>query len=192
MDTDVGSGIVVLSGPPCAGKSSVGRLLRRDESDRCRRTYVAVDAVFDLLFPDSDRNRGDRMLAYDSAHLLARGLCERGLTPVLECTYARAEQRSSLAAALADMPTVPLWIVEIEVSAAEAVRRFRARDEATDLDEDLLRERVENFPYGDQALRLVSSPDSPPEALADRIDDWLRGSPEPAQPDLWVAAGRDW
>jgi len=84
-----------------------------------------------------------------------------------------------------------LWIVEVEVSAKEAVRRFRARDQATDLDEDLLRERVENFPYGEQGLRLVSSRDSPPEALADRINDWLRGSPAPARGDLWVAAGRD-
>lgn len=183
-------GIVVLSGPPCAGKSSIGRLLTR-APDRGRRAYIAVDAVFDLLFPGSDRNRDDRMSAYDLSHLLARGLYERGVTPVLECTYARVGQRSSLATALADLPAVPLWIIEIEVSAEEALRRFRTRHQATDLDEDLLRERVENFPYGAQGLHLVSVPDSPPEALVGQIDDWLYGVPEPVRRDLWVGAGRE-
>jgi predicted kinase len=66
------------------------------ESTRSGRILIEVDGLFLLLFPDSDRNRRDRMLAYDGAHALARVLLERGHTPVLECTYARREQRASL------------------------------------------------------------------------------------------------
>ncbi len=51
------------------------------------------------------------MLAYDAAHVLGRLLVERGVTTVLECTYARREQRVSLLEALADKPAAPLWVV---------------------------------------------------------------------------------
>lgn len=45
----------------------------------------------------------------------------------------------------------PLWVVEFVVTADEAVRRFRERHEATDLDEAAVRERVDNFSYWDKA-----------------------------------------
>jgi predicted kinase len=184
-------GIVVLSGPPCAGKSSIAKLLLGAPAPT-RRVYIEVDALFDLLFPESDRNRDNRMLAYDAAHLLARGLFERGLMPILECTYARAQQRRSLVAALADVPTAPLWVVEIEIRAEEAVHRFTGRVQATDLDEGVVRERAEGFPYGDQALRLRSSASSPPDVLAGEIADWLRKPPRPVERERWAEAGRDW
>lgn len=90
------NGVLVLTGPPCSGKSSVGRLLSADRSQR-RRTYIEIDSLSWLLVRDSDRNRRDRMLAYDAAHAVARVLLERGQTVVLECTYSRLEQRLSLA-----------------------------------------------------------------------------------------------
>jgi len=60
-------GVLVLAGPPCAGKSSVAKVLATD-SARSRRVLIEVDSLFSLLLPDSDRNRHDRMLAYDAAH----------------------------------------------------------------------------------------------------------------------------
>ena len=130
METDAGAvcGVLVLSGPPCSGKSTVGRVLASGaSSSRPQRLHIEVDSLFDLLLPRSDRNRDDRMLAYDSAHLLARMFLERGTTAVLECTYARIEQRLSLVDALAGVPAAPLWVVECFVSPEEAVRRFRRR-----------------------------------------------------------------
>lgn len=183
-------GVLVLAGPPCAGKSSVGRVLAADSS--CRHaTYIEVDSVFSLLLPGSDRNRADRMLAYDAAHVLARMLVVRGQLAILECTYARLEQRASLLKAMADTPTAPLWVVEFFVSPDDAVERFRRRKQATDLDEELVRERVETFPYSDQALRLVSSA-AAPDHLAHHITTWLRHQPESVERDLWVKAGRGW
>jgi predicted kinase len=69
-----------------------------------RWVYLEIDALFTLLTPHSDRNRQDRMLAYDAAHALARLLLDRGRTPVLECTYSRREQRASLLRELAERP----------------------------------------------------------------------------------------
>lgn len=108
------------------------------------------------------------MLAYDAAHVLARTLYERGQTPMLECTYARLEQRVSLLKAIADIPAAPLWVVEFFVSPDDAVHRFQRRHQATDLDERLVREHAGTFPYSDQALRLESV-GTTPDDLARQI-----------------------
>jgi predicted kinase len=187
-----GAGVLVLSGPPCSGKSSVGRLLASDlSSSRDRRAHIEIDTLFTFLFPESDRNRDDRMLAYDAAHLLARMLLKSGRTVVLECTYARLEQRVSLVDALSDVPEAPLWVVEFFISPDDAVTRFGQRDEATDLDERLVRERAEAFPYSDQAISLLSSASEPLD-LAREITEWLRRQPQPVQRDVWANAGRGW
>jgi predicted kinase len=180
-----GADVLVLSGPPCSGKSSVGRLL---SSEAC---HIEVDALFSFLLPESDRNRQDRLLAYDAAHSLARLLVERGRTVILECTYARREQRASLVEALAGLPEVPLWVVEFVISPDDAVARFRERDQATDLDEGMVRERAEGFPYSDQGLLLKSSA-STPEVLAQEVTEWLRHQPQPVQRVAWAEAGRAW
>lgn len=185
------NGVLVLSGPPCSGKSTAGRALAAQSNwSRSRRMHLEVDSLFDLLFPESDRNRDDRMFAYDAAHLLTRMRVERGDGVVLECTYARREQRCSLLRALADTQA-PLWVIEFFVTPDEAVRRFRQRRQATDLDEQLVRERAEAFPYSDQALRVVSSA-AGPQADARNIVKWLRQRPPPAHQDSWVQTGRGW
>jgi predicted kinase len=183
------TGIVVLSGPPCSGKSTVAEAMASQESTAGRRRrHLVVDGIFDLLFPDSDRNRTDRLRAYDAAHALARRFVDTGGTVVLTCTYARRDQRASLAAALAGS-SAPLWVVELEVTADEAVRRFRARTQETDLDEELVRERVDRFPYSETALRIRSA-DRTPDEHARSIDAWLDGSPTPVDPAAWSRAGR--
>lgn len=184
-----GPGVLVLTGPPCAGKSEVARALAA-EPNGDSRIFIEVDSLFLLLLPDSDRGRHDRMLAYDAAHVLARLLLERGYTPVLECTYARREQRASLLEALADLPSAPLWVVELSVTPDEAVERFRRRLQATDLDEESLRERVAGFQHSGQALQVPSS--APPPVLAHRVATWLLDRPASVSREAWAAAGRGW
>ena len=150
---------------------------------------MEVDALFSLLLPASDRNRDDRMLGYDAAHVLARLLLDRGQMPVLECTYSRRQQRASLMQAFGDISDVPLPVVEVAV-APDAVRRFRRRHQATDLDEQLVHDRARNFPYSDQALRLMSVAD-PPDDLAQQIMTWLLLRPEPVDRGRWAEAGKD-
>ena len=175
--------VVVLTGPPCSGKSSVGSLLRNDH-----RIPIEVDAVFDLLLPGSDRNRHDRLVAYDGAHALARAVADAGRTPILECTYARREQRASLASAFAG---ISLSVVEFVISADDAAERFRGREQATDLDEASVRERVENFPYSSLAFALPAVGATPDE-LAGAIEAWLADGPPSVDTAAWVAAGRGW
>lgn len=142
------NGVLVLTGPPCAGKSAIGRTLASSPpsgTDR-RSIYLEVDSLFSLLLPGSDRNRDDRMLGYDAAHLLARMLLDRGQMPVLECTYSRRQQRASLLQVIADTPETPLWVVEVAVSPDDAVLRFQRRPQATDLHERLVHERARTFP----------------------------------------------
>lgn len=131
------------------------------------------------------------MLAYDAAHVLTRMLVERGQTAILECTYARLEQRVSLLKAMADLPAAPKWVVELFVTPDDAVERFRQRHQATDLDEELVRERAATFPYSDQALRLVTSA-AASDVLANQISTWLRRRPSSVDLDRWVEAGRGW
>jgi predicted kinase len=185
------NGIVVLSGPPCSGKSTVAQAWAIEESTTGRRRrHLEVDRLFDLLFPNSDRNRDDRLRAYDAAHLLARMFLDGGETVVLECTYARRDQRASLVEALTGSP-VPLWVVEFFVTADEAVARFRTRSQVTDLDDGLVGERVAGFPYSDAALRLFSS-EGTPEDQARNIEAWLQASPPSVDPESWAEAGRGW
>lgn len=72
-------GVLVLTGLPCAGKSSVGKLIAAD-LPKGRSTYIEVDALFSLLLPESNRNREDRMVAYDGAHAIARIVLGSGST----------------------------------------------------------------------------------------------------------------
>lgn len=185
------TGVVVLSGPPCSGKSSVGRALRGRPGEASRWGHLEVDALFSLLLPGSDRSREDRMVAYDAAHHLTGMLLARGTTVVLECTYARRDQRAGLRDALADLPSAQLWVVELFVAPDTAVRRFRARDEATDLDERSVHERAAAFPYLDQAYRLTASTSTPSE-LAEELLGWWRTGPPAVDPHAWVHAGRAW
>jgi len=187
------NGVLVLTGPPCAGKSAIGRTLASSPpsgTDR-RSIYLEVDSLFSLLLPGSDRNRDDRMLGYDAAHLLARMLLDRGQTPVLECTYSRRQQRASLLQAFADTADTPLWVVEVAVSPDEAVLRFQRRPQATDLHERLVHERARTFPYSDQALRLASAT-AAPDNLAQQITAWLRLQPEPIDRARWAEVGKAW
>jgi len=187
------NGVLVLAGPPCAGKSVIGRALASSPPSGTdgRSIYLEVDSLFSLLLPGSDRNRDDRMLGYDAAHLLARMLLDRGQMPVLECTYSRRQQRASLLQAFADTPDTPLWVVEVAVSPVDAVLRFHRRHQASDLHERLVHERARTFPYSDQALRLASAT-AAPDILAQQITAWLRLQPEPIDRARWAEAGKPW
>lgn len=186
----VGNGVLVLSGPPCSGKSGVGRVLASDWS-RTARHHIEVDSIFSLLLPGSDRSMSDRMLAYDAAHALARTLLDRGRTPMLECTYSRRRQRVSLVRALADLPAAPLWVVEFSVPAEDAADRYRrsAAHQATDLNEQLVRERAQSFPWSEQALQLGSATASSDD-LAYQVTTWLCDRPVPIERDRWTEAGK--
>jgi hypothetical protein len=110
-------------------------------------------------------------------------------TPVLECTYSRRKQRVSLLRELADH-AAPLWVVELEVSAEDAVSRFRRRHQPSDLTDQLVQQRAQSFPHSDQALQFGSTATTA-EDTARRIADWLAQPPPPADRPRWAATGND-
>lgn len=186
------NGVLVLTGPPCAGKSAIGRALTSGPSPgtRRRRIHVEVDSLFSLLLPGLDRNRADRMLGYDAAHLLARMLLDQGHMPVLECTYSRRQQRTSLLQACRHPRHTPVGSgsrhlprrrrppVPTATPGHGPPRAARAR-------------RARTFPYSDQALRLASAT-AAPDNLAQQITAWLRLQPEPTDRARWAEAGKTW
>jgi chloramphenicol 3-O-phosphotransferase len=180
------NGVLVLSGPPCSGKSQVAKAIVTDSL-----VQIEIDAVFNLLFPRSNRNPNDRMLAYKASAFLARMVFDTERTPVIECTYAWRHQRTSLVEAFADARSAPLWIVEVYVSPENALRRFQqsAGHQATDLTESKVRERAETFPYSDNTLFLDSASGAAHD-LAQQVQAWLRGDPESVEREQWVGAGR--
>ena len=180
----------MLTGPPCSGKSSVGRVLTSERLPG-ETVLIEIDSLFDVLFPDSDRNRRDRMLAYDAAHELARMFVERGTMGVLECTYSRREQRTSLVAAMASLPSAPWWVVEFEVGPEQAVERWHQRAQPADLTEHLVRKRAVTFPYSPRSLRLNTSVATPTE-LVGQIVSWLDGQPSSVCRAAWAAEGNEW
>jgi hypothetical protein len=68
------------------------------------------------------------------------------------------------------LPAAPLWVVEFFISPDDAVQRFGQRQQATDLDEQLVRKQAEAFPYFGPAQRVMSSHGAP-EALARDISE---------------------
>ena len=114
---------------------------------------------------------------------------ERGRTPVLECTYSRREQRDSLLRALAGHPA-RFWVVELGVSAEDAVARFLGRRQASDLDERVVYERAQTFPPSDQALRLASEAKTVQDT-ARQIESWLQGPPPAVDRASWAATGKE-
>ena len=174
-------GVLVVGGPPCSGKSSIARLL----SDV---VLIQVDALFDLLLPSSDRNRDDRMLAYDAAHAVARMLVDAGRTPVLECTYARRDQRAGLVAALP--ASVPLRVVELRISPTDAVRRSGQRTRPPTSTPTACARRSRLPCTATRRLPAGSTSGTPSELVA-LIVAWLADAP-PVDRDRWVGAGLDW
>jgi predicted kinase len=186
----LGASVLVLAGPPCAGKSTVGRLVAKQQPDQAV-SFVQVDTLFDLLLPESDRGRDDRSLAYEAAHSLVGTLLQHDRSCVLECTYARRDQRASLSRALAGFAAPPLHLVELTVTTDDALARFGSRHDATDLDEVSLRERVENYPYWTGAHQLQSGSGTP-ETLAQRIVSLMARSALAVDARDWTNAGRAW
>ena len=82
-------------------------------------------------------------------------------------------------------------MVELVVTPDEAAERFRSRDQATDLDERLVRERVGAFPYSDQAVQIESGTAAAAE-LARRISTWRAHGPSPVDREVWAAGGIGW
>src|ERR1700754_994514 len=88
--------LVILCGPPCTGKSTIGAELQR----RLEFTHLDVDELRQQLLPDSDQRIEDRDIAYRKMHWFAEKLLQAGKSVIVNATYNRAVHRRELAAIL--------------------------------------------------------------------------------------------
>jgi len=173
--------LVVVCGPPCTGKSTIGAELQR----RLGFTHLEVDAIRQRVLPDSDQRPEDRDIAYRAMHLLAEHLLRTGKMVAVNATYNRERQREELASILKSIQC-PAVLVQCKAPLEIVITRFKARPSghpALDLTEALVRELWSNFAYSDDGI-VVDTSRAPELSLAD-VQAHVRGS-RPDSLERWV------
>ncbi len=146
--------LIVFSGPPCSGKSTVGRLLAARHS----LEHFEMDWFRVRLLPDSLHTRADRAVAYRAMHVCAELLLKRGETVIVNAGYSHDPERAEARSIAAALGAARYW-VEFTVPAEVAVARNEARRSShpgLDLTPEHVRELVDSFPYTRQGLTIDS------------------------------------
>jgi predicted kinase len=170
----VSAPLIVFSGPPCAGKSTVAAGLAAQR----RLPHLQMDATRGRILPDSPHTREDRRTAYRAMHFAAGLLLQYGPGVILDAPYGHREDRDEVAA-MAISTGAPAFLIECSVSPANAVARLAARGPdpiRIDLTPARVDEMVRNFRYTGLGLLLASDALDPEECLR--------------RAAAWVAAGR--
>ena len=139
--------LIVLSGPPCSGKSTLAGQL----ATICGALVLDIDQIRQIVIPNSRQSQDDRDIAYRCMHLISEKLLEAGAaTIIMTATYSRREPRQWLRS-LADSKSAKVCILACHVSPDIAIARFRSRapgHPAVDLTEDGVQRQVMDYPYG--------------------------------------------
>ncbi len=156
--------LVVLSGPACSGKTTLGERLARQAG----APHLQMDATRVRLMPDSSHARQDRRIAYRAMALAAELLLERGQSVILDAQYGRLEDRREVEE-MAARVAAPLYLVECRIAPLVAVRRFEERGPDAvrlDLTVERVLEDARAFPYSGRGLPLDTAAGSVEESLA--------------------------
>jgi predicted kinase len=144
--------IVVVAGPPCSGKSTLGEALAR----KWNVPHLEMDAVRRRLMPESTHTREDRRVAYRAMHFAAELLVGRGCRVILDACYGHEEDRREVQEMSARL-RARLLFVECRVPPEVAVERHRARREThpgLDLTEARVEEMVRKYRFSPGAVQV--------------------------------------
>jgi predicted kinase len=160
--------LVVFGGPPCTGKSTVGRALGF--------AHLEMDEARLRLLPESAHTRADRAVAY-RAVLWAAGQLLRW-TDIVICNggYGHAEDRAGCEA-LAEEAGAELLVVEFTAPLAVLIERNRARrahHPGLDLTDERVAEIVANYLWWGRGILVDST--RPVEECVEGVRVWIAGT----------------
>ena len=147
--------VIVFSGPPCSGKSTIAESLSR----RTGIPHLEMDGIRARIIPDSEQNEKDRRISYRAMHVVAESLLRCGHSVIVSATYGPLQHREELER-LAYEIKATLWLVECKVEPDVAVQRFAGRREphpAVDLTPERVRDLAKTFAYSGKGLTLDTS-----------------------------------
>jgi predicted kinase len=160
--------LIVFTGPPCSGKSTLAAEVAR----RSNLPHLSMDATRQRLLPLATHTSADRDVAYRGMHFAAELLLNAGSGAVLDATYNRGEYFAELL----QICGTRCKIIECRVSPETAVARLHARGWPDPTRPDLTDERVallvNRHPYREVGLILDTETLSPAECLS-RIEEYL-------------------
>jgi len=149
MRPEIVNRLIVVSGPPCSGKTGIARELAL----QLPAVHLELDRIREAILPGSKNSEADRDIAYRAMHLAAEYLLQTG-DVILDATYARQERRTDMNE-FAERTRARLVVIQCKVPPDAACLRFRERAKphfAVDLDEGRVRRLAEEFRYDESAL----------------------------------------
>lgn len=163
--------LVVFSGPPCSGKSTLGQLL----SARLGMEYRQMDQIRKRLFPESQQEAEHRKIAYAAMHMIAEEFLTRDKSMIVDATYGPIEQRKAIES-IAQERGAQLYLIECKVPVNVAVDRFvnhrkHGEHPAVDLTSEKVASLVQGFPYFGKGLTLDTT--RTPEECLQQIEEYL-------------------
>jgi predicted kinase len=174
--------IIVFSGPPCSGKSTLGAKLSTTRSI----PHLELDAIHARILPNARQTPEDLMTAHRAMHLVAEVFLDMGMNVIANAMYNHVEERRDVEE-LAARLKAPLYLIECRVTPQAAIlrnARRRAQQPEHELTDERMLEMVNTFPYYGRGL-VVDSTDPLNDCMAE-IEQYLK-SGKPLVPGKWSA-----